>query len=140
MTHIFVILGRSHSYKDFIYNHCKCNPALNCTTAEDIAQDKINIIIGSVEYCKQGRTYSAELHPIFVHTPEEQVIKSGLDYWDRNGRKYDTMCRTYIEESAVYTDVNLDEIGAIRVKADNACDACYDFMTHVKEVLARHPV
>lgn len=137
MTHVFVILGRTHSYKDFVYKHCKHNPALKCTTIDTIVDGCTNVVMCNINDYNKLKTNDYRLHPVYIHTPEDQVLHAGIEYWRNNGRKFDLMCRVYIEESEAYSNNNIESIGALRIQTDNACDACYDFMTHIKATLAR---
>lgn len=133
--HVFVLLGKTNSYKDYILSFCSHNPAINVTTKDKLDESKINVLEGSIDYCAGMKTASGvRLRPVFISTPAEQIIMAGLKS-AVGEEQISKMCETFLNEGRIYSEDKLYVIEAHTIEADNACDACIQFMDYVKQTV-----
>lgn len=136
MNVIFLLMGKTRSYKEFIKSYCAHNPALSCGTMYNMDKGKINVITGGVaEHTELYDKYQNLVHPVFIDTPGDQILSAGIVEVVGGSGTYQQICELYTSECKMYSNEYLKKIGAKIIKADNACDAAFEFMKYMKETV-----
>ncbi len=137
MGYIFALLGRAYSYKNFAFEYCSHNPALNCVNICNVNMITNNVVICSMaDLLKLDEKYTGKVYPVYFDTSEYQVLTEGISYCGKNGKSYNDMCKQFIEETKEYESNKLVDANVTVIKADNVCDACYLLIGYMKSVLS----
>lgn len=137
MNFIFLLMGKTNSYKNYIFEHCHYNPKLICTDKFHLDSCGVNIVKGNMEdYADLFKKHEHLVKPVYIDTPDYQVLKSGIEASAKSNR-LKAMCETFLAESKEYSKEALVGIDAFIIKEDNAVDATFEFIKHLKEWIER---
>ena len=139
MGHIFVLMGKTNSYKDFVMERCTHNQSLYCTDITNIDEHLTNIVSANMEGCEFiRRTYCSIVYPVFIYTGDYQVLRDGIENIMRSGTdSYADMCSTFISECNEYSEELLNRINAVTICEGCAADAYSSLIRYIKMVLQK---
>lgn len=139
MGFIFILLGKTYSYKKYIKEHCSHNPALHCCDVWEVDEHKVNVVYGNIDdHVNLVAKYKHQVYPVYIDTPDDQILKAGLEEVEKGCGTYRNLCEMFVKECDKYSDDVLIGIEAHMIQENNACDACYEFIAYVREVLTKH--
>lgn len=138
MGRIFILLGKTGSYKEFVKERCAHNQMLNCTDVSKIDTSQVNVVTGNIkDYTELVLTYGDIVHPVYIYTPDYQILQRGIDNAMHNGGNYSEVCETFISECKEYSPDELKRIGAVEIAESNDCDAYIMFMDYMRDMLTK---
>lgn len=138
MGDIFLLMGKTNSYKEYIKKHCSYNPVLMCVDIWDVSDNGLYVVTGNMTTYKDlFEKFGDQVHPFYIDTPDDQILYAGIEIVKGGYGTYQNMCQTFIDECKEYEADKLRKINAVIIREDNACDACYSFIHYIKEILSK---
>lgn len=134
---VFLILGRTYSYKDYVYQHCKHVKSLHCTNETQINKNKINVVVGDMDtYTVLRKYYDDILYPVYIHTPSDEVLAQGLKEVKGGRGACEGLCKTFLNEGRLY-DINvLSNIEAYIINKPGPVSSYDSFIEYIESIVS----
>lgn len=139
MGFVFLLMGKTYSYKKFIKEFCENDPKYNCSSMVfNYDNDKINIMLADMkDYEGLRQKYESKFYVVYVNTPNDQILHKAVDATSGAEYCYKMMCERFVEECDTYSEKRLKEINAHVIDADSPCDACCEFIKFVESMVEK---
>ena len=133
MGQVFVLMGKTYSYKKYVSDYCSTNKSFNCVSKYNLHTTGINIVLGDMDDLEDiKKNFTGAIYPVFIDTPDEVLLERGIADYSGTASTQVDMCKKFIEDSEIYSAEALERVDAVSINADNECDACYEFMKYLR--------